>query len=107
MARQYIISGIDIGNSQVKVVIAKIDRDTLGMEILGVGSAVSNGLRKGMVVDMEETIDNVRTAVQRAEAMAGVNIKGAYLAVNGLHIKTQTSRGVIAVSRVDGERSEE
>ncbi len=106
MARPYIISGIDIGNSQVKVVIAKIDRDTLGAEILGVGNAVSNGLRRGMVVDMEETIDNVRTAVQRAEAMAGANIKRAYLAVNGLHIKTQTSRGVIAVSRADGEISQ-
>ncbi len=106
MARPYTISGIDIGNSQVKVVIAKIDRDTLVAEILGVGSAVSNGLRRGMVVDMEETIDNVRTAVQRAEAMAGANIKRTYLAVNGLHIKTQTSRGVIAVSRADGEISQ-
>ena len=106
MARPYLISGIDIGNSQVKVVIAKIDRDTLGAEILGVGNAISNGLRRGMVVDMEETIENVRTAVQRAEAMAGSNIKRAYLAVNGLHIKTQLSRGVIAVSRVDGEISQ-
>ena len=106
MARPYIISGIDIGNSQVKVVIAKIDRDTLGAEILGVGSAISNGLRRGMVVDMEETIDNIKTAVQRAEAMAGTSIKKAYLAVNGLHIKTQSSRGVIAVSRVDGEISQ-
>jgi len=106
MARPYLISGIDIGNSQVKVVIAKIDRDTLGAEILGVGSAVSNGLRRGMVVDMEETIEDVRTAVQRAEAMAGANIKRAYLAVNGLHIKTQISRGVIAVSRADGEISQ-
>ena len=106
MSRPYIISGIDTGNSQVKVVIAKIDRDTFVAEILGVGNAISNGLRRGMVVDMEETIDNVRTAVQRAEAMAGVSIKRAYLAVSGLHIKSQTSRGVIAVSRADGEISQ-
>src|SRR3989344_8330803 len=106
MPKTYLISGIDIGNSQVKVVIAKIDRDILGAEILGVGSAISNGLRKGMVVDMEETIDNVRTAVQRAEAMAGANIKRASLAVNGLHIRTQVSRGVIAVSRADNEISQ-
>lgn len=106
MARQYIISGIDVGNAQVKVVIAKIDRDNLSAEILGAGSSVSNGLRRGMVVDMEETIDNVQTAVQRAEAMAGTNIKRAYVAVNGLHIKLQTSRGVIAISRADGEISQ-
>lgn len=106
MARPYLISGIDVGNSQVKVVVAKIDRDTLGMEILGIGSAPSSGLRRGMVVDMGETIDNIRTAVQRAEAMAGVSVKRAYLAVNGLHIKSQASRGVIAVSRADNEISQ-
>src|SRR3989344_1964300 len=106
MARPYIISGIDIGNSQIKVVVAKIDRDTLATEILGIGSAISNGLRRGMVVDMEETINNVQAAVQRAEAMAGAKIRRAYLAVNGLHIKNQISRGVIAVSRIDGEISQ-
>jgi len=106
MARPYLISGIDVGNSQIKVVIAKIDRDSLNTEILGVGSAPSNGLRRGMVVDMEETFENIKTAVQRAEAMAGVSIKRAYLAVNGLHIKSQLSRGVIAVSRADNEISQ-
>src|SRR3990167_8289353 len=106
MARPYLISGIDVGNSQVKVVVSKVDRESLSVEILGVGSAPSNGLRKGMVVDMEEAIDNIRTAVQRAEAMAGVSVKRAYLAVNGLHIKSQASRGVIAVSRADNEISQ-
>src|SRR3989338_3503168 len=106
MARSYIISGIDIGNSQVKVVIAKINGDSLRPEIIGSGSSLSNGLRKGMVVDMEETIQSVHSAVQRAEAIAGVKIKSVYLAVNGLHINTQTSRGVIAVSRADNEISQ-
>ena len=106
MARPYIISGIDIGNSQVKVVIAKISGDDLRPEIIGSGNALSYGLRKGMVVDMEETIENVHSAVQRAEATAGVKIKSCYLAVNGLHINTQTSRGVIAVSRADNEISQ-
>ena len=46
MARPYLISGIDVGNSQVKVVVAKVDRDTLGVEILGIGNAASNGLRR-------------------------------------------------------------
>ena len=106
MSRPYTISGIDIGNSQIKVVIARISSDSLKPEIIGSGSAVSNGLRRGVVVDMEETIENVRSAVQRAEAMAGMKIKRAYMAVNGLHIHTQTSRGVIAVSRADNEISQ-
>src|SRR3989338_4685954 len=106
MARPHTIAGIDIGNSQVKVIIARINSDSLKPEIIGSGSAVSNGLRRGVVVDMEETIDNVRSAVQRAEAMSGTSIKRAYLAVSGLHINTQTSRGVIAVSRPDNEISQ-
>lgn len=106
MPRPYIISGIDIGNSQVKVIIAKVSGDELRPEIIGSGSAVSNGLRRGVVVDMEETVENVHSAVQRAEAMAGTSIRRAYLAVSGLHINTQTSRGVIAVSRADNEISQ-
>ncbi len=103
MARPYLLSGIDIGNSEVKVVIAKVEHDAVRPEILGVGTAPSHGLRRGMVVDMEETINDVSVAVQRAEAMAGTKLKRAYVAVNGLHIKNQISRGVIAVSRPDNE----
>ena len=106
MSKSHTISGIDIGNSQVKVVIARIGNGNLRPEILGTGSAVSEGLRRGMVVDMEETIDNIRAAVQQAEAMAGIRIKRSFVAVNGLHIKTQVSRGVIAVSRADNEISQ-
>jgi len=106
MAKPYIISGIDIGNSQVKVVIASINPASLRPEIIGVASATSHGLRKGMVVDMEETINDIATALQRAEAMAGVKVRRAYLAVNGLHIRTQISKGVIAVSRADNEISQ-
>lgn len=106
MPKPYLIGGIDVGNSQVKVVIAKIERDGLGPEIIGFGSSNSSGLRKGVVVDMEEAIGNIKSAAQRAEAMAGMLFKRAYLSVNGLHIKTQVSRGVIAVSRADNEISQ-
>ena len=103
MSKPYLLSGIDIGNSEVKVVIAKISDDGSKPEVLGAGTAPSHGLRRGMVVDMEETVQNVQAAVQRAEAMAGVKLKHAFVAVNGLHIKSQLSRGVIAVSRADNE----
>lgn len=105
MAKPYLLSGIDIGNSQVKVAIARIDPQTLEPRVIGMGSAPSHGLRRGMVVDMEETIENIRAAVQNAQAMAKVSLGRAYLSVNGLHIQTQMSRGVIAVSRADNEIS--
>lgn len=101
--RQIIITGIDIGNHAVKTVIAEFDRETLRHQIIGVGSTPSNGLRKGVVFDMEETINNVRESVKRAESMAGVKVGKAYVSANGLHIHTQPSRGVIVVSRADSE----
>ncbi len=106
MAKPYLISGIDIGNSEIKIAIAQLSRETGKPEIIGVGTAPSHGLRRGMVVDMEETVHDIRAALQRAEAMAGTKIKSAYVAVNGLHLKTQLSRGVIAVSRADNEISQ-
>jgi cell division protein FtsA len=101
--RQHLITGIDIGNHAVKTVVASLDRDSLRPHILGVGSATSNGLRRGVVFDMEETIANIRESVSHAETMAGVKIKQAYVSIGGLHIRTQPSRGVIVVSRADGE----
>ena len=101
--RQQIITGIDIGNHAVKTVIAELDRETLRPQIIGVGSSPSNGLRKGVVFDMEETINNVRESVKRAESMAGTKVGRAYVSANGLHIRTQPSRGVIVVSRADSE----
>ncbi len=103
MSRQHIITGIDIGNSSIKTVIAELNRETLRPRIIGVGSVPSSGLRKGVVFDMEETINNIRDSVNRAETMAGVKVRNAYVSINGLHIRTQPSRGVIVVSRADNE----
>ncbi len=106
MAHTPIIAGIDVGNSHIKVVVAKVNRETLKPEILGAGSAPSHGLRRGMVVDIEEAVESIRSALQQAQAMAGIPIRRVYLAVSGLHIQSQVSRGVIAVSRADNEISQ-
>lgn len=123
--RQTIICGIDIGNHAVKTVIAElnpvrakssetaakfsiwgsngINRETLRPQIVGVGSSPSNGLRRGTIFDMEETINNIRDSVNKAESMAGVKVNRAYVSLNGLHVRNQLSRGVIVVSRADNE----
>lgn len=106
MSSPYIISGIDIGNATVKIVVSKVDGDCAQPEVIGVGSAPSNGLRAGEIVDMKETVDDVRAALSQAATMAGYPVRRAYLAVSGIHINTQVSRGVIAVSRADQEVSE-
>lgn len=103
MGRTHFVTGIDVGNSFVKTVIAGWDQELSAPRVFGIGVAESHGLRRGTVVDMDETIRDVAESVKKAETMAGAKVHRAYAAVNGLHIKTQLSRGVIAVSRADNE----
>jgi len=103
MSRINTITGIDIGNSFVKTVVVQPDKESWAPKILGVGVSESGGLRKGVVIDMGETIRDIADSVKKAEAMAGIKVHRAYVSVNGLHIKSQLSRGVIAVSRADNE----
>ena len=107
MANPHTITGIDIGNATVKVVIARIDGPSGQPEVVGIGASSStSGLSAGEIVDMQETVANVRAALAGAVNMAGVPIRRAYLAVSGGHVSIQTSRGVIAVARADQEISE-
>lgn len=106
MAYKNIVSGIDIGNSAVKTVIAEFRNDSPRPQILGVGASSSEGLRRGVVIDLAQTIEDVRNSAVQAENSAGVRVKRAYVSISGPHIRTQVSRGVIAVSRADNEISE-
>lgn len=77
-----------------------------GIDIIGIGSSVSNGLRQGLVIDVEETVSSITAALEEAERMSGVNIQSAIVSINGTHISSDISKGVIAVSRADGEITE-
>ena len=106
MAKHYVVTGIDIGNSAVKTAVAELRNDSPRPQILGVGLSSSEGLRRGVVIDLAQTINDVKNSVIQAENSAGVKVKRAYVSVSGPHIRTQVSRGVIAVSRADNEVSE-
>lgn len=101
--RQQLITGIDVGNHAVKTVIAELNRDNLRPTVVGIGHALSHGLRRGVIFDMEETTNNIRDSVSRAESLAGVKINRAYVSLSGLHLRSQLSRGVVVVSRADSE----
>lgn len=104
MSQPHIICGIDIGNTAIKAVVAKVAPNGSVPEVIGIGSAAStSGLRAGEIVDMKETIDNLRAALTAAATMSGAAVRRAYVSVSGLHIGTQLSRGTIAVARGDGE----
>lgn len=105
MAREQHVVGIDAGSSEVRVVVAQAAADAAGpaATILGAASEPSEGLQKGVVTDVEGAVKSVTRALDRAERIAGVPIEHAYVSINGSHIMSQNSRGVIAVSRADGE----
>ncbi|HXK36520.1 MAG TPA: cell division protein FtsA [Candidatus Paceibacterota bacterium] len=99
------ITGIDIGNATVKVAVARVGQGL--PEVVGIGVASStSGLNAGEIVDMQEAVANTRAALAAAATMAGTPIRRAWLAVSGIHIATQTSRGVVAVARADQEITE-
>ncbi len=92
-----IIVGLDIGTTKVCAIIGQIN-EYEALDIIGVGVSPSRGLRKGVVVNIESTVNSVATAVERAELMAGIEVKSVYSGIAGGHIEGINSRGVVAVS---------
>lgn len=103
MSRKDIICGIDIGSSNVRTIIAQIVSAEEKPRIIGVGVAESFGVRKGIIVDIEETLKSIDESVEKAERSAGVSIDRAIVSIGGNQISSQYSKGVIAVGKADGE----
>jgi cell division protein FtsA len=91
------VVGLDIGTTKVCAIVAESNGDST-LDIVGVGHSPSRGLRKGVVVNIEATVDSIRRAIEDAELMAGVEIRSAFVGIAGGHIKGINSRGVIAIS---------
>jgi len=95
-SKSNIIVGLDIGTSTVSVVVSEVDQDSK-IRVLGVGQAPSLGLRKGVVINIESTVESITKAVNEAESASGVEISSVYTSVGGAHIKSFNSQGVVAV----------
>ncbi len=107
MPKETIITGLDVGSCFIRVVVAKIRADQNKPQIIGIGQAPSFGLRRGIVVDVEEAVKNISQAVQEAERNSGISIERAMVSISGNHITPRISKGVVAVSRADSEVSKE
>lgn len=90
-----LIVGLDIGTSKVCAVVGEMTER--GIEIIGVGSHPSQGLRKGVVINIESTVDSIKKAVEEAELMAGCEINSVFTGIAGGHIKGFNSHGIVAV----------
>lgn len=100
-----IITGLDVGTEKVCAVMGQKTDD--GIDMIGIGTSKGNGLRKGMVIDIEETISSISRALEDAEKMAGTTSDTVYVGIGGAHIQSSNSKGVIPVSRADGEITQE
>ncbi|MDI6844740.1 MAG: cell division protein FtsA [Candidatus Saccharicenans sp.] len=106
MAKNNYLVGLDIGTKKTVAIIGEITEEQK-VEIIGIGVAESKGVRKGVVVNLEQTISAIKRAQEEAELMAGVEIEAAYVGISGSHIKSFNSRGVVAVSGKNREISRE
>lgn len=103
MSRPHLITGIDIGSSKITTLIVNPSQDTERLNVVGVSSTPSRGIKKSQVVDIEEAIASITESVEAAERMAGYSINSAFVSVSGEHIQSQNSKGVVAVGNPEGE----
>jgi cell division protein FtsA len=93
--REDLIVGLDIGTTKICVIVAAPTES--GIDIVGIGTHPSRGLRKGVVVDIDATVDSIKHAVEEAELMADCEISAVYAGIAGSHIRAFNSHGVVAV----------
>jgi cell division protein FtsA len=93
--RENLIVGLDIGTTKICAIVGNVTED--GVDIVGIGTSPSRGLRKGVVINIETTVASIKRAVEEAELMAGCEIKSVYAGIAGGHIKGFNSQGVIAI----------
>src|SRR3989304_2383563 len=101
---QDIAVGLDIGTTKVCAIVSSPDENHPGkLKILGIGGSASEGLTRGVVTNIEKTVQSVRVAIADAEAQSGVKINAVTVGIAGDHIQSFQSRGVVAISHPDNE----
>lgn len=108
MAKNKQISSIDIGSTKITTLVAQVrEEDPSKIHIVGASSSPSKGIRKGQIVNIDEAVESIVESVEAAERMAGYNVARAWVSVDGAHISSQNSQGVVAISDPHGEISNE
>jgi cell division protein FtsA len=97
-----IIVGLDIGTTKVCAVVASITANK-NVNILGIGKAPSDGLNRGVVVNIDKTVNAIRTAIEQAELASGIQVRAVNVGIAGDHIRSLRSKGVITINNRDNE----
>lgn len=106
MAKEQYIVGLDIGTHTVRAAQAKVMPETGKLSVIGASWTEATGIRRGVIVDIEEAVSCISKTLEKLERMTGVPFASANISIGGSHISSQGSHGVIAVSRADGEIGE-
>lgn len=101
MPKDNTLVGIDIGTTKVAVTVGRVDEGLIN--IIGFSRLPNTGMRKGIISDVEDTVSSLTSALEEAERVSGTPISNAYISIGGAHISSAVSKGVVAISRSDGE----
>jgi len=102
--KENIIVGLDIGTTKISAIVGEVNDS--GVEIIGIGTQPSRGMRKGVVINIDATVESIRKAVEEAELMAGAQITSVYGAIAGSHIRGFNSHGIVAVKNREVQESD-
>src|SRR6185295_9742011 len=91
-----LLVGLDIGTSKIVAIVGEYSPGE-PVEVIGLGSHPSKGMKRGVVVDIESTVQSIQRAVEEAELMAGCQIRSVYAGISGSHVKSLNSQGVVAI----------
>jgi len=105
LTRREIVAGIDLGTSNVRVIVGETITDGT-VNIIGVGTSPSEGIKKGVIIDLERTVASLTSALAEAERMVGSKIGLVNVGIVGSHVGLVNNRGVVAVARDDKEITE-
>ncbi len=105
--REDIITGLDVGSTAIRVVVGQLNPHDQKIHVLGAAEQPAEGVNKGTITSIEDAVSSISSALEQVERMTGIPVEHVYVGINGSHITSQDSHGVIAVSKSDGEIKEE
>ena len=95
LKKDNVVVGLDIGTTKICAIVGEVTPD--GIDIIGIGTSPSKGLRKGVVINIESTVASIKRAIEEAELMAGCEIGSVFAGIAGGHIRGFNSHGIVAV----------
>lgn len=107
MAKTTSMNAIDVGSSKISCLITIESAASDKINVVGVATTPSRGVRKGQIVDIDEAVSAITDCVEAAERMAGFSINSCFVSISGEHIQSQNSKGVVAITQPEGEIGEE